>query len=176
MASSLRWRESGTMLQPMATPLSFSNTPLRIGFPVAALLTACVLCGGQEPSPNMKQADADYRAGVAALSHNDLKTARLDFEQVIRLEPGIEQGHSALGAVLVRTGENAAGIRELEKALAMRADDSTAQQYLAIALAESGQPARALPWFAKLETAARASNHPLSTELLAAYARALAGA
>lgn len=122
----------------------------------------------------MKQADADYRAGVAALSHNDLKTARLDFEQVIRLEPSIEQGHSALGAVLVRTGENAAGILELEKALAMRANDATAEQYLAIALAESGQPARALPWFAKLETAARASKHPLSAELLATYARALA--
>jgi len=77
---------------------------------------------------------------------------------------------------LVRTGETAAGIRELEKALAMRADDATAEQYLAIALAESGQPARALPWFAKLETAARVSKHPLSGELLATYARALAAA
>ncbi len=160
----------------MATLLSSSKIPPRIGIPVAALLSACVLCGGQEPSPSMKQADADYRGGVAALSQNDLKTARLDFEQVIRLEPGIEQGHSALGAVLVRTGETAAGIRELEKALAMRANDVTAEQYLAIALAESGQPARALPWFAKLEAAARADKHPLSAELLATYARALAAA
>jgi protein O-GlcNAc transferase len=157
----------------MAMPLLFPAPPLRIGLP-AVLLACCVVCSAQEPSPSLKQADADYRAGVAALSHNDLKTARLDFEQVVRLAPGIEKGYSALGAVLVRAGDTAAGIRELEKALAMRADDTTAEQYLAIAMEESGQPARALSWFDKLQAAAQAQKHPLPAELLETWARALA--
>lgn len=153
--------------------LSF-NSHFRTAFLVIALLAASLLCTAQEASPSLRQADTDYRAGAEAMSRNDLKTARQDFEQVVHLEPGIEQGHSALGAVLVRSGETAAGIRELEKALAMRADDVNAQQYLAIALQQSGQPARSLPWFAKLQATAGANQHPLSPDLLAAWARALA--
>ena len=141
---------------------------------IAAFAAGCAVCCGQSPSPSLKQADADYRAGVAALSHNDLKTAKEKFEEVVRLAPEAEQGHSALGAVLVRTGQTAAGIRELEKALAMRANDASAQQNLAMALEQDGEPARALPWFARLEATARADHHPLSADLLASYARALA--
>ena len=70
---------------------------------------------GQEPSANLRQADADYREGVEALNRNNLKTAQLKFEAVVRLAPGAEQGHSALGAILVREGQWAAGTRELEK-------------------------------------------------------------
>jgi protein O-GlcNAc transferase len=162
------------MLPPIAMPLLFPDTPLQTGLPAAALLVCCAVCGAQAPSPNLKQADADYRAGVAALSRNDLRTARLDFEQVVRLAPDIEKGHSALGAVLVRAGDDAAGIRELEKALTMGADDATAEEYLAVALERSGQPARALPWFAKLQAAAEGEKHPLSAELLESWARALA--
>lgn len=148
--------------------------PIRPGQAIAALLVSCMACAAQEPSSTLRQADADYRAGVAALSRNDLRAARQEFEQVVRLVPGIEQGHSALGAVLVRTGETSAGIRELEKALAIRADDASAEQNLAVALEQSGQPARALPWFAKLEATAEENSRPLPADLLAAYARALA--
>jgi tetratricopeptide (TPR) repeat protein len=162
------------MLRLIPMPLLCFRAPVRIGLSVAALLAGCVVCGAQEASPSLRQADADYRAGVAALSRNDLKTARLEFEQVVRLAPDIEQGHSALGAVLVRSGETGAAIHELEKALAIRADDASAEQNLAVAFEESGQPERALPWFARLETTARAENHPLQADLLAAYARALA--
>jgi protein O-GlcNAc transferase len=164
------------MLLPIAMPLPCSDASARRGVSVAAFLVCCIACGAQESSSSLKQADADYRAGVAAMSRNDLRTARIDFEHVVRLEPGVEEGHSALGAVLVRSGETASGIRELEKALAMRADDATAEQYLAIAFEESGQAARSLPLFAKLETAARSGKQPLSAEFLAAYARALAAA
>jgi protein O-GlcNAc transferase len=128
----------------------------------------------QEPSPNLKEADADYRSGVAALSHNDLNAAREDFTKVVRLAPSAEQGHSALGAVLVQLGHTNEGIRELEKALAIKGNDSSAQLNLALALEQSGQPAKALPWFIKLETAARTEKHPLSATVLDAYARSLA--
>ncbi len=144
------------------------------GFSLAAWVALPLRSAAQEPSPSLKEADADYRAGVAALSNNDLQTARADFEKVVRLAPSAEQGHSALGAVLVRLGENSAGITELEKALAIKAGDTIAQQNLAIAFEQAGQPARAISWFARLEAASRAAQKPLPAEVLAAYARSLA--
>ena len=128
----------------------------------------------QEPSSSLKQADADYRAGVAALSRGDLKTALNDFQNVVRLAPAAEQGHSALGAVLLRLGKANAGIPELERALAIQPGDGSAQLNLALAYQQSGQPAKALPLFAKLNAASRDGKHTLTPEVLASYARALA--
>jgi Flp pilus assembly protein TadD len=139
-----------------------------------AILALSSLGIAQEPSPTLKQADADYRAGVAALGHNDLNTALADFEKVVHLAPAAEQGHSALGAVLVRMGRTEEGIRELEKALSIQSTDSIAQTNLAMAYEQSGRAAKALPWFAKLEAGARAQNRSLPANILAPYARALA--
>ena len=141
---------------------------------LAVSATAMRLCPAQEPSSSLKEADADYRAGVAALSHNDLNAALADFEKVVRLAPSAEQGHSALGAVLFRLGKSDEAIRELEKALAMKPSDTSAQMNLALAYVQNGQPAKALPWFAKLEAGARTEKRPLPAYLLASYARALA--
>jgi protein O-GlcNAc transferase len=141
------------------------------------LLSSLGFCGlgfSQQTAAALQQADADYRAGVSALNNNDLRTAQARFDDVVRLEPGIELGHSALGAVLVREGQWAAAIRELNKALALKLSDETAQLNLAIAYAESGEQAMALPWFAKAEAAARArgSEMPSGAEVL--YAKSLA--
>ena len=71
--------------------------PLWLSF----LIVSLVGVAQQEPSAGLRQADADYREGVAALNRNDLETARTRFEAVTRLAPMAEQGHSALGAVLL---------------------------------------------------------------------------
>jgi tetratricopeptide (TPR) repeat protein len=139
-----------------------------------AILALSASSAAQEASPNLKQADADYRAGVAALGHEDLKGALADFQKVVHLAPSAEQGHSALGAVLVRMGRTDEGIRELEKALSIQSTDGIAQTNLAMAYEQSGRAARALPWFARLESGARAQNRGLPAPVLAAYARALA--
>jgi protein O-GlcNAc transferase len=128
----------------------------------------------QEPSASLRQADADYRAGVEALNHNDLKTAQSKFESVVRLAPAAEQGHSALGAVLVREGQWAAGTRELEKALALKPNDSAAQLNLAMVYAQSGAASEAIPLFQKLDAEAHKTQHPLDPAVQAAYARSLA--
>jgi protein O-GlcNAc transferase len=128
----------------------------------------------QEPSSALKKADASYRAGQAALAQKDLSAAQADFEQVVQLAPQAEQGHSALGAVLVSRGHTKEGIRELEKALAIKANDSTAQMNLAMAYAQIGSPEKAIPLFAKLEAGAHLQNRPLPSYVLAAYARSLA--
>ncbi|MGA7109452.1 MAG: tetratricopeptide repeat protein [Terracidiphilus sp.] len=149
---------------------------MRLSLPLGqALLLLGFTVGmqAQEPSASLRQADADYRQGVAALNQNDLKTAQLKFEAVVRLAPAAEQGHSALGAVLIREGQLAAGTRELEKALAIQPSDSAAQMNLAMVYAESGGAAKAVPLFAKIEAAAQAERRPVSAQVLQAYARSL---
>jgi protein O-GlcNAc transferase len=150
---------------------------MRLSIPLcrALLLLICftVATQAQEPSASLRQADADYRQGVTALNQNDLKTAQVKFEAVVRLAPAAEQGHSALGAVLVREGQVTAGMRELEKALAIQPSDSAAQMNLAMVYAESGVAAKAVPLFAKLEAAAQAERRPVSVQVLEAYARSL---
>jgi tetratricopeptide (TPR) repeat protein len=138
---------------------------------LAVFLTLSHKSHAQESSP---QAYAAYQAGAAALSHNDLKGALVEFEKVVRLAPSLEQGHSALGTVLVRMGRTNDGIRELQKALAMKASDLSAQLSLALAYEQAGQFAKSLPVFAKLEATSRAEKHPLPAGVLAAYARSLA--
>jgi len=142
--------------------------PIRL-FLIALLPLSCTALG-QQVTPALRQADAAYRAGQAALSHNDLAAAQTDFEQVVHLAPSAEQGHSALGAVLVARGHPQQAIHELQAALALQTSDVLAQQNLATAYQQVGQPAKALPLFSALE----ASGHPLSSPLLATYARALA--
>ena len=49
-----------------------------------------------------RRADADFHAGYADLVANRLEDARTEFEKVVSLEPRVEEGHSALGAVLLQ--------------------------------------------------------------------------
>jgi protein O-GlcNAc transferase len=149
---------------------------MRVTLPLALILLSASFVYAaqtQEPSASLRQADADYREGVSALNRNDLETARTKFEAVIRLAPAAEQGHSALGAVLVREGQWSAGTRELEKALAIKPNDSQIQLNLAMVYAQTGAHAKAVPLFAKLEAASRTDHHPLSVTVLEAYARSL---
>jgi tetratricopeptide (TPR) repeat protein len=130
----------------------------------------------QDVSPALRQADAAYRAGQAALGRNDLAMAQADFAKVVRLAPGAEQGHSALGAVLISRGHPKEAIHELETALALQKTDTIAQMNLAVAYQQVGVPAKAIPLFAALEARANAQSHPLSSAVLASYAQALAAA
>ena len=154
-------------LPPAQVPLLLLSSALLVATYASQLFS-------QGPSTSLIQADADYREGVAALSRNDLKTAKSKFEMVVHLAPAAEQGHSALGAVLVHVGQTAAGITELQKALSIKPDDSSAQMNLALAYEQTGSPAKALPLFAKAESAAYAKRRPIPPDVVAAYIRALA--
>jgi protein O-GlcNAc transferase len=142
--------------------------------PLIAAIGRSSIAFPQEPSAALKKADAAYRAGQAALAQKDLSAAQADFEQAVQLAPQAEQGHSALGAVLVSRGHTREGIRELEKALAMNATDSTAQMNLAMAYEQIGSPDKALPLFSRLEAGEHLQKRTLPSYVLAAYARALA--
>jgi len=141
---------------------------------LVALMTLATNAFSQEPSAALKKADAAYRAGQAALAQKDLNAAQADFEQVVQLAPQAELGHSALGTVLVSRGHMNEGIHELEKALAIKANDSAAQTNLALAYEQIGTPEKALPLFSKLETDAHLHGRTLPSYVLVGYAYSLA--
>jgi protein O-GlcNAc transferase len=141
---------------------------------LVALIAFATVAHSQEPSAALKKADAAYRAGQAALAQRDLSSAQADFEQVVQLAPQAELGHSALGAVLVNRGHLKEGIRELEKALAIKASDSAAQTNLALAYEQIGSPEKAIPLFSRLEADAHLHGRTLPSYVLAAYAFSLA--
>jgi tetratricopeptide (TPR) repeat protein len=153
--------------------LPLTQVPLLLLSSALLVSTCASQLFSQEPSSSLVQADADYREGVAALSRNDLTTAKSKFETVVKLAPAAEQGHSALGAVLVRIGQTAAGIAELQKALSIKPDDSSAQMNLALAYEQTGSPAKALPLFARVESTSNTERQPLPPYVVAAYIRAL---
>jgi protein O-GlcNAc transferase len=124
----------------------------------------------REPAAAARSADAAFHAGYAAVSANDLEKARAEFQQVVDLEPRIEEGHSALGAVLLQLNAYPQAIVQLKTALHLKPGDEAAETNLAMAYAKSGQNELAVPVFQKLEHAA----HPLPDDVLAVYAQALA--
>jgi len=139
------------------------------------LIPSNLLAQGQQPAKTdpaaaARRADAAFHAGYAAVSANDLEKARTQFQQVVDLEPRIEEGHSALGAVLLQLNAYAPAIVELRTALRLKPGDEAAATNLAMAYAKSGQNTLAIPVFQKLEH----SGHPLADDVLAVYAQALA--
>jgi len=151
--------------------------PERMLQPVSVLLAGLALIGhlvAQGPSESLKQADAQYREGVSALNRNDLATAQSKLEEAARLAPSTVQVHVALGAVLEREGQLKAAAAEYEKALAIKPGDSAVQLDLAWAYQQIGDPAKAVPLYAKAAAAARAQQKPLPAAVLASYARVLA--
>jgi len=137
-------------------------------------LSSVAVTPAQEAVANATQAEEDYRAGVAALSQNDLENARKDFQQVVRLTPSAEPGHLMLGFVLARLGRTKEAIPELEKALSLNPNDSDARMNLALAYEQGGDPTKAIEHFSRLEEVARAQGHNLPASTFVAYARCLA--
>src|SRR5580704_7589505 len=124
-----------------------------------------------------EQAQGAYRAGATAATNNDFKTAEAEFEKVTRLLPQVEEGHSALGAVLIRMGKFSQAIKELETAVALKPGDLSAQTNLAWAYEQMGAYPKAIAIFEKAEVEARqtpGSSGVLPAETLEAYARSLA--
>src|ERR1700760_88712 len=140
-----------------------------------ALLAVLPLLAQVSPS-TAKQADAAFKAGYAALTSNDLQTAREDFQHVVKLVPQVEEGHSALGAVLLQLNLYPEAIAELKRALKLKPADAAAQTNLALAYAGSDRHAEAIPLFTTMERNASAQGQTLPVDVLRAYARSLAAA
>ena len=138
------------------------------------LTLAGVQSSAQVKFPAIKEADATYQRGSAAFSANDLQTALVDFQKVVRLAPTVEQGHSALGLVLLRLGRPSESISEFERALALTPNDSATQLNLASAYQQTAQPAKEIALLERIEAADRSQKRPVPANVSEMHARALA--
>ncbi len=141
----------------------------------SAVLVCCTFVASVAASDSwqerLRSADAAFHAGYFAEKRGDLSTARRQFEKVVQLAPDIAEGHSALGSVLLRLGQYTQAIRELTRALALKADDRSAQTNLAIAYEQSGDHEKSLGLFRSLDLNAAS---PLSPNVVIFYIQALA--
>jgi len=128
------------------------------------VLLVCITAGARccrAQQSVVEQARQAFQAGSAAYARGDLTGARRQFERAVRLAPGIEEGHSALGVVLFGLGEYQEAIAELQIALRMKPGDRTAEENLAQVYSQTGAPSQAAALFSKLDR-----ESPLSGELL----------
>jgi protein O-GlcNAc transferase len=126
-----------------------------------------------------KQVQEAYQAAQAAAAKKDFVAAESQLEKVVHLAPQLQEGHSALGAILLQLGKFPEAIKELEQALELKPSDVSAETSLAWAYEQTGAYKKSIVLFQKVETEARAKPasdpaHKLSASFLAAYARALA--
>ena len=145
------------------------------------LVAIAAASGGQKaakPAADViKRADAAFRAGYAARESGNLEVARSKFSEVVRLQPGIAEGHEALGTVLAEMGKPLEGAKEFEAAAKIQPSDQGIETNLALAYAQAGEAAKAIPHFQAAEVLShRAGNAPLDAPFYDAYGRALAGA
>jgi protein O-GlcNAc transferase len=136
--------------------------------------TAVAQPSGQTSVDKVKQADGAFKAGYAAISNHDLQAARENFEKVVNLVPQIEEGHSALGAVLLQLNDYPGAILELRKAMKLKPGDASAETNLSVAYARSGHDAEAIPLFVKADRMAASAGKALPDDVLLVYARSLA--
>ncbi len=146
-----------------------------------AFLCVLVTCGfsplvfGQAiPGPGGSTAMAAYRQGQAALSRKDLLAAQHAFEQALRLAPHFEQGHAALGMVLLQLGRAGNAVPELEAARALNRADLNVSLNLGIAYQQAGRSREAVPLFASVVSGLRTGKQAVPPAVWAGYARALA--
>ncbi len=152
---------------------------LILGFATELAFATQTAPSSRSQADNSKEAQAAYQAGTAAAANGDYKTAEAQLQKVVHLAPQIAEGHSALGAVLMRLGQFTPAIKELERALALKPADSFTQVNLAMAYEQTGAYKKAIPLFEKVEAGAQRKSasdpsHSVPSGVLAAHARSLA--
>jgi len=148
---------------------------------ILGLVAVSIAAGGQKaakPAADViKRADAAFRAGVAARDSGNLEVARQKFTEVVQLQPRIVEGHEALGTVLAEMGRPLDGAKEFAAAAKLKPGDQGIETNLALAYAQAGEPAKAVPHFQAAEGLSHQAGHAaVDASFYDAYGRALASA
>jgi protein O-GlcNAc transferase len=138
---------------------------------VALLATAMALASTAQ-QPNLTQADAAMRAGIAAANANDLPKARLSFARAAALAPKAAAPHAALGSILLAQQDFKAALPELQRAHTLDPADASATLNLAHVESALAHHSTALPLFREALTAPTPPT--LSPEESIAFANTLA--
>jgi len=118
----------------------------------------------------LQQANTAFHAGYDAAANGDLLAAKADFQKAVQLAPEIAEGHSALGSVLLQLGDSTLAIPELERALAIKGDDRSAQINLAVAYEQSRDYDKSVGLFRSID---QDPSDPLPPSAILSYVRAL---
>ena len=138
-------------------------------------LAATAQTAGRNQPDVIKRADEAFHAGYAAREAGNLEVARSKFAEVVRLQPGIAEGHEALGTVLVELGKPLDGAREFEAAAKIKPGDENIESNLALAYHQAGNDAKAIPHFATAITLAdQPGQSAVEASFYDAYGHALA--
>lgn len=125
----------------------------------------------------MGEANAAFHAGYAAQQAGNLELARAQFAKATQLAPQIPEGHEALGTVLLELGKPDEAVAEFQAAAKLKPGDAGIETDLAVALAQAGRAAIAIPHFkAVLQRSKEPGQAPVSGAFYESYARALAAA
>ncbi len=87
---------------------------------------------------------AHNNLGLILLEEGNLKEARPQFEEALRLKPDYGTAHSNLGVVLSQSGQYPEAIKQLELAVQIKPDDGKMQYNLGALLLEAGRPQEAV--------------------------------
>jgi tetratricopeptide (TPR) repeat protein len=103
--------------------------------------------GGSSPSPSMPAYDpmVEYQKGTAAYRSGDYKAAVGHFKKVVSAAPKEAGAQYLLGASHIGLGEFKKAVKPLEAAVKQDGKMIEARRDLAVALARSGQAAKAKP-------------------------------
>jgi len=121
----------------------------------AAYTTFLVVSLHAQTPATAAEATQLMRSGLASAEHGDLAAARRDFERVVKLEPNVAPGHSALGWVLLSLGDLHAAENQLKIALRLAPDDVATELNLARCESALADHQDALALFRKATTGAQ---------------------
>lgn len=85
----------------------------------AEALQICTLALDNEPLSLHEAAATFVNRGVLYLGARDYAHAIQDFDQALRMEPALPEAHANRGAALIGEGQDAAGVVELNRGLAL---------------------------------------------------------
>jgi tetratricopeptide (TPR) repeat protein len=106
-------------------------------------LHARAQAGGEEQAARL----ADE--GQQAMAAGQIDTARADFEQLAKLEPGIAEVHATLGAIYFQTHDYEQAVREVRTAQRLKPSLAKLDSLLGLSLAEMSRFSDALPHLEK---------------------------
>jgi len=100
---------------------------------------------GRKPfQPAESPADDLYKRGQEAAARGDLKAAREQLTDALRVDENHAEAHNVLGFVLGQQGDMASALAHLQRAVALQPESSEARYNLGVALWYSGSKERAI--------------------------------
>ena len=117
---------------------------------VAAPLLSAATCSHKPDDRAEAEAQVHYEMGVQAMNSNDARTALLEEQKAVQLDPKLDRAHDALGLLYhVSYGDRAKAIEHYKRALELNPKFSEAYVNLGNVYQDEGRYDEAIPLYEK---------------------------